>query len=269
MGLLDDDRVVEDGWLWGFRFAFRPLRGLEIGLSRTAQWCGEGRDCDLVSFLRVLNGNDNKGANVDEEDEPGNQLAGIDVRWSLPGEIPLAVYLQWTAEDTRRTGAQLHQWMQQVGIEYWGNIGDFMHRTHVEVSSTTGRRGALGEGSFFPDKAYNHFIFESGYRYHSRSLGHGMDGDGLSWSIGTTLASSDGARWNISFRHMDINRAGEVDVRHSLSPIPQERMDVQISHDRITRMGRIYFGIGYGRIEDDFGGISEDDLKAFLRWSSR
>ena len=46
-------------------------------------------------------------------------------------------------------------------------------------------------------------------------------------------------------------------------------MDVQISHDRITRMGRIYFGIGYGRIEDDFGGISEDDLKAFLRWSSR
>jgi len=269
MGLLDDERVVEDGLLWGFRFAFRPLRGLEIGLSRTAQWCGESRDCDLATFLRVLNGNDNKGANVDEEDEPGNQLAGIDVRWSLPRQIPLALYLQWTAEDTRRTGAQLHQWMQQVGLEYWGSIGELSHRTHFEVSSTTGRLGALGEGSFLPDKAYNHFIFESGYRYHGRSLGHGMDGDGLSWSVGTTIASPEGSRWNVSLRYMDINRAGEFDSQHSLSPTPQERMDVQVSHDRMISLGRIYIGIGYGRLEDDIRGAREDDVQAFVRWSSR
>ena len=51
MGLMDDERVVKDGLLWGMRFSMRPLRGLEIGLSRTAQWCGDDRKCDLKTFL--------------------------------------------------------------------------------------------------------------------------------------------------------------------------------------------------------------------------
>jgi hypothetical protein len=269
MGLLDDDRVVEDGLLWGFRFTFRPVRGLEIGLNRTAQWCGDGRDCSLKAFLRVLNGNDNKGANVDEEDEPGNQLAGIDVRWSLPRQIPVALYMQWIAEDTRKTGAQLHQWLQQVGVEYWGRVGRYTHRTHLEVSSTTARLGALGEGSFIADNAYNHFIFETGYRYKGRPIGHGMDGDGLSWSVGTTLAGAEGNTWNLSIRHMDINRIGDPDPWHTLSATPGERADIQLSHDRMLGIGRIHAGIGYQWLSDDLSGESSNDFQAFVRWSSR
>jgi hypothetical protein len=269
MGLMDDDRVVEDGLLWGFRFTFRPVRGLEIGINRTAQWCGEGRDCSLRAFLRVLNGNDNKGANVDEEDEPGNQLAGFDVRWSLPKQIPVALYMQWIAEDTRRTGAQLHQWLQQVGVEHWGRVGRYTHRTHFEVSSTRARLGALGEGSFIADNAYNHFIFETGYRYRSRVIGHGIDGDGLSWSLGTTLANADGNTWNASIRHMRINRIGEPDRWHSLSATPQVRSDIQLSHDRTLGIGRIYLGVGYQWLSDDLSGEQSDDFQAFVRWSSR
>jgi hypothetical protein len=269
MGLQDDERVIEDSLLWGFRFSMRPIRGLEIGLSRSAQWCGDGRDCSMEAFLRVLNGNDNKGANVDAEDEPGNQLAGIDIRWALPRQIPLALYMQWIAEDTRRTGAQLHQWMQQVGVEYWGSVGNLTHRTHLELSSTTGRLGALGEGSFKPDKAYNHFIFESGYRYNGRPYGHGMDGDGLSWSLGSTLADSDGNTWNISLRHMQINRMGEPDLRHSLSAGPTKRMDVQLTHDRLTSFGRFYLGVGYRHVEDDLNAERSEDFRWFLHWSSR
>ena len=88
MSQMDDERHIEDGLVWGFRFSMRPVRGLEIGISRTAQWCGEDRPCDLETFLRVLHGNDNRGANVDPEDEPGNQLGGIDIRWALPKQIP-------------------------------------------------------------------------------------------------------------------------------------------------------------------------------------
>ena len=47
MGQLDDERHVKDALLWGFRFSMRPLRGFELGISRTAQWCGDGRKCDL------------------------------------------------------------------------------------------------------------------------------------------------------------------------------------------------------------------------------
>jgi hypothetical protein len=245
----------------------RPLRGFEFGISRTAQWCGEGRRCDLKTFLRMLNGNDNQGANVDPEDEPGNQLAGFDMRWSLPREIPLALYMQWTAEDTRDTGASLHQWLRQVGVEYWGTIGDASHRTHIEVGDTLARLGGIGEGSKVPNSAYNHSIFQTGYRYNGRSIGHSMDGDGLSYSLGSTLVQSAGHTWNLSLRYMEINRAGSPDSHHTLSATPQELTDIQLSYERLTAFGRFYAGIGYSRLDDEVSGLTTSDSNGFLRWS--
>ena len=62
MDLLDDERYVNDALLFGVRGSFRPPRtGLEIGISRAAQWCGDGRPCDLSTFFDLLVGNDNKG----------------------------------------------------------------------------------------------------------------------------------------------------------------------------------------------------------------
>jgi hypothetical protein len=267
MGQMDDERVVKDGWLFGLRGSFRPLRGLEIGLSRTAQLCGEGRKCDLEAFLNMLRGKDNAGANVNPDEEPGNQLGGFDIRWTLPRQIPMAIYMQWTAEDTRDTGASLHQWLRQVGVEFWGGIGDASHRTHFEVGDTLARRGGIGENSAVPNSAYNHGIFETGYRYNGRSLGHPMDGDGLSFSLGTTVVQSSGHTWNLSLRHMEINREGSPDSRHTLSATPQELTDIQISYDRLTAFGRIYAGVGYSRLDDELSGLTSSEASGFLRWS--
>jgi len=269
MGHMDDERVIKDGLLWGFRFSMRPLRGLEIGLSRAAQWCGDGRDCDLKTFLRLLNGSDNREANVDPEDEPGNQLGGIDIRWTLPRQTPLALYMQWIAEDTRKTGSQLHHWLRQVGVEYWGTIGDASHRTHIEVVDSSARLGAFGEGSPVANSAYNHSIFLTGYRYNGRSIGHSMDGDGLSYSLGSTLVQSAGQTWNLSLRHIEINRRGSPDSRHTLSATPQELTDIQISHERLFAFGRIYAGIGYSRLVDELTGQQSSEVSGFVRWSSQ
>jgi len=268
MGLFDDEREINNGLFWGLRGSFRPTRGLEIGLSRTAQWCGDDRPCDLQTFLRLLNGNDNRGANVDPEDEPGNQLAGIDIRWTLPRQIPLALYMQWIAEDTQRTGFTFHQWLRQVGVEYWGTIGDVSHRMHFEVADSASRLGAVGQGSQSPNVAYNHGIFKTGYRYKGRSLGHSGDGDTLSYSIGSTLVQSAGHSWNISLRYMEINRIGAPDSRHTLTPTPQELTDLQISHERHTKYGRFYVGLGYNRLKDEVSGTSTSDVAGFIQWSS-
>ena len=269
MQVLDDDRAVEDAWLWSFRTSFRPVTNLEIGISRAAQWCGEGRPCDLQTFLRVLNGNDNRGANVDVEDEPGNQLGGFDIRWALPRQIPVALYMQWIAEDTRKTGAQLRLWMQQAGIEYWGKVGSLTHRTHFEFVDTNSHLGALGEGSAQPNVAYNHDIFRTGYRYLGRSIGHGMDNDATSVSLGSTLLDSEGNAWSFSARQMKINRNGDPDPANSLSPTPQDWFDVQISHERQLRFGRIYLGIAYSDVDDDLNGTNLSEVSGFLRWRSQ
>jgi len=215
----------------------------------------------------MLRGKDNAGANVEPEDEPGNQLGGIDIRWTLPREIPMALYMQWTAEDTRKTGAQLHQWLEQVGVEFWGTVGGASHRTHIEVADSSARLGALGEGSQVPNSAYNHSIFQTGYRYNSRSIGHGMDGDGLSFSLGSTLVQSAGHTWNLSLRHMEINRIGSPDSRHTLSATPQELIDMQLSYERLTAFGRIYAGVGYSRLDDELSGLTTSDTSGFIRWS--
>lgn len=270
MNQLDDERVVDDAWLFGIRLGFRPPRtGLEFGFSRTAQWCGDERPCDLGVFGDLLVGNDNRGVNVDPDDEPGNQLGGFDIRWRLPKSIPAALYVQWIGEDGRGGGEGVGSWMRQVGLETWGAVGELSHRTHIEVSDSMCREGGLGFSDEKPNCAYEHSIYQTGYRYEGRAIAHGTDGDSLSYSIGSTLVQSAGHTWNISLRFMEINRAGPASSRHTLSATPQDLWDVQVSHSRDTRSGLWRMGIGYLRAEDLGLNETESDVSAFIQWSSR
>ena len=269
MTQLDDERVVNDAWLFGVRGSIRPVSGLEIGISRTAQWCGDDRPCDFSTFVDLLLGNDNRGVNVDPADEPGNQLGGFDIRWALPKQIPVALYMQWIGEDGRGGGGAIGSWLRQLGLEYWGTIGDLSHRTHFEVSDSMCQEGGFGSSDNKPNCAYEHGIYQTGYRYNNRPIGHGADGDTLSYSIGSTLVQSAGHTWNATLRYMEINREGLPNPRHTLSPTPQELVDIQLSHERETKYGRFYAGIGYERLDDEVSGTSDSNVTGFIQWSSR
>lgn len=269
MNRLDDEREIEDALLFGVRFSFKPLDSLEIGLSRTAQWCGDGRPCDFEAFINMLLGNDNRGVNIDPDEEPGNQLAGIDIRWALPKAIPVALYMQWIGEDGRNEQAIPGSWLRQFGVEVWGSFGDVLHRTHVEVSDTACREGGFGFSDIKPDCAYEHSIYRTGYRYKQKSMGHGMDGDGLSYSLGSTLVQSRGQSWNLLLRYMEINRVGVQGPTHTISATSQELADIQLTHDRLTTYGRFYFGLGYSRLDDHASTTTTDDLELFVQWSTR
>lgn len=264
---LDDERIVPDTRLFGMRFAFKPIESLEIGLSRTAQWCGQGRPCDFTAFSDLLLGRDNRGVNVDAEDEPGNQLAGIDMRWRLPRQIPVALYMQWIGEDSRQGGPQIGDWLRQVGIEHWGSLAGFQHRTYFEVSDTRCRQGGFGFSDAEPDCGYEHSIYHTGYRFRGRSIGHGADSDSLVYSLGSTLVQSGGRSWNLSVRYMEINRSGVANASHTVAPIARDLTDVQLSHDRLTSLGRFRIGLGVSEGEDPSTGDSSTDVIAFLQWT--
>lgn len=269
MSLLDDERAVDEALLFGLRASFRPFHGLEIGLSRSAQWCGEDRSCDLETFADLLIGNDNRGVNVSVEDEPGNQLGGIDVRWVLPRGVPAAVYVQWVGEDGRDGPSPLGSWLRQAGVETWGTLGNYQHRTHLELADTLCREGGLGFSDEKPDCAYGHSIYRTGYRYRDRSLGHGMDSDGLAWSLGSTLVSTAGATWNFSLRHIELNRVGSEFDGHTLAPSPAKLTDVLLTYSRSVPVGEIRLGLGYRRTEVSAGMADESDVEAFVSWRSR
>ncbi len=266
---LDDSRVVDDALLFGVRGTIKPIKGLEISLSRTAQWCGEDRPCRLETFGDLLLGRDNVGVNVDADDEPGNQLGGIDIRWSLPKGIPVTAYMQWIGEDGRQGGGAIGSWLRQLGLEFYGTAGGVSHRVHFEVSDTECRAGGFGFSEREPNCAYVHPIYNSGYQYNGKAIGHGMDGDGLSYSAGITLVQSAGHVWNISLRHMELNRQGSPQPNHSVSPTASDQSDIQITYERQSRFGRFTLGAGYVDIDDRVNGVATSDTSLFVQWQSR
>ena len=60
-----------------WRVVVMPFKEVEIGFSRTAQFCGEQLACDSDVFGNLIVGNDNVGIDATPENEPGNQMARL------------------------------------------------------------------------------------------------------------------------------------------------------------------------------------------------
>ena len=116
-GRLESDRFVPGAQFLGLRLTARPARSLEVGLSRTALWCGTGRPCDFETFVDLFRGNDNRGdSGVSDINEPGNQLAGIDIRWSPAWfDRSFALYGQFIGED--EAGGLPSRYLGLLGVE--------------------------------------------------------------------------------------------------------------------------------------------------------
>lgn len=268
MATLGDGRVIDDAWQFGVRGSFRPARGLEIGLSRTAIWCGTNRPCDWSAFGDLLAGNDNRGANVAPDDEPGNQLGGFDVRWALPDGVPVVMYLQWIGEDGRPGAGIVGSWLRQAGVEVWGSIGDIAHRTHIEVSDTSCREGGLGFSALKPDCAYEHGLYRTGYRFKDRSIGHFADSDSLSVAVRSTFMGANGDRLSVLLRAVELNRHGEETGRHTLAGAGQDIAEFLVSYDRPTKLGRFRAAIGYRHAGAENGYGLSSDFQMHVAWMS-
>ncbi len=256
-GQMEQERTVADTRFFGLRFSFRPLSTLEIGLSRTAQWCGEGRPCDLETFAKLVAGNDNLGDDgVAAETEPGNQLAGMDIRWSLARfQLPLAVYAQAIGED--EAGGFPSRFLAQFGIEAWGHWGNrWSWRWFGEVTDTS--CGFYESGDNF-NCAYNHGIYQDGYRYRGRPVGHGADNDARLLSTGLLLIDDAETTWRVTARYGELNRGGAPDTRNSLTATKADLASLDVSWLRLFRYGAIELGVGVSRVRDT-------DPRAYIQW---
>lgn len=205
LGQLDDDNgtTVADALLFGLRINFKPTRTVEIGLSRSSQWGGAGRPEQLDTFFDMLTGRDNTGGSgITAANEPGNQLAGADIRWTSPlGRAPYAVYAQIVGED--EAGGLPSQDMGLAGIEWWGTLGrEHSYRAHVEYADTA--VDVVSTPRF--NVAYRHHIYQSGYRYHDRIIGHGIGPDGRITTLGLLAQHRSGSRWEAAVRHIEYDR---------------------------------------------------------------
>jgi hypothetical protein len=269
MGYMDDDRGDHDNpLLFGMRVSARPLDGLEISLERTAQWCGDGRSCTWDDFWNLWSGNDNAGENVDPEDEPGNQLAGWDIRWASPiGDWPYALYFQHTGETIDNQIPRPYRSLELAGAEIWGeSAGSSSWRVAAEWALT--RCGGTEEGERLWDCAYNNAIFfAKGYRYNDRPVGHSMDGDGEMFSLRYVRIGEDEATWTAVTRYTKVNQGGAVpDLTHSFAPGAEDWISLDLTYRRPLADGWIEFSVGADQQDRDWNDSDALLARASVSW---
>ena len=208
IGRLEKERTVPDPYLWGMRGEVRPtvVNGLEIGFFRMIQLGGDGRPEGFSTWADAFLSQDNYGANTGNNDrskEPGNQLAGIDLRWQVL-DAPLAIYGQVVGEDEDKFLPNCL--MFQYGVEGWKNLGASTLRVFAEYADLTSYWWTGDPRT--RNISYGHHIYGDGYRYRGRPIGHWADQDSQIISIGGILQRMDGIGWGATLRTGKLNEDG-------------------------------------------------------------
>jgi capsule assembly protein Wzi len=222
---------VKQPLFMGMRASFKPVPILEIGLSRTAQFCGRDRPCNGKTFWNVLAGNDNAGLRVAPGDEPGNQMAGMDLRVVSPiRSLPMALYGQFIGEDNSSSGIP-ERYLGLLGVESWQLLeSGSVLRWHVEYSNSNCKFSSPTQD--FPDFqncAYRQGIFNAGYRYHGRNIGNSADADSESVSIAVNMQQSNGQSWGLRAQRALLDRYNGIDPHNRLTQGPGENRAFEVS----------------------------------------
>jgi hypothetical protein len=166
-------------YLVGSRLTLRPFERLEIGFTRTSQWGGRSRPMSLRSFLKMLAG---KGVNADTAEQmnndPANEMGGVDLRLRCPGTLRCAAYVQAIGED--EANHLPSRMLGLYGLETWS--ADGRHRWNAEVAETACRMPIGRHG--IDNCAYRNHAYPEGYVTRDRWLGAGIGPDSRLLTLG-------------------------------------------------------------------------------------
>jgi Capsule assembly protein Wzi len=229
------DVPVPNVHFFAARLNFKPRPWLEFALTRTAQWCGGDRSCDWDTFTDMLLGQDNQES---IEDQPGNQLAGYDMRLRSPWRaLPLAFYTQWIGED--EAGGLPSKFIGLFGLESWGSSSLGGWRARFEFADTA---CDFTQQSPQFDCAYRNTIYPQGYSYRGRIIGHSMDNDSRMYTFGGLLTRENGDLLSVTVRRVEVNRDGG---EHAISEVHVDLDNVELRYSRGVGAGKISVGMGY------------------------
>ena len=249
----------------GFRFAFEPVRGLEIGLNRGLQLCGKGRPCGAGTIFDAVVGlgdADNTGT----LNEPGNQLAGFDISYTrMIGNVAVQAYTEWEAED--EDNFIVDKFARLAGITLSGPIGDAgASWTLLGEWSDTLAIKFLGS-TRYPGTFYNNFIYTDGFTYRDRALGHSLDGDSELLTVGLSVTDSRNRRFYGSWRDVDINKTNIT--RNRVSANREQFSAFEAGVEWPTKLGDISLELRHDPDTPDTPGVSDASTAVEFGWRTR
>lgn len=245
---LEEERAVSNPLWIGFRGTFRPLAGLDIGLSRIFMFGGEGRDSSLATFWDAFRGNDNPR---DSESDPSNQLGAIDVRYGFSaGEQTLGLYAQLMGEDEAGGFPAKKAWL--LGLDGTSGLWGRQQRWFLEGTDTIAE-DLFGDPIY--DITYEHRVYRTGYRYKGRNMAASIDADSRMVTLGyfDFFAGGRVVGANVSWLSLKANPDSRVVV-----PDPSIRYFVP-AKDQIARVFKCFIEqpFGQGRLRLSAGWMDD------------
>ena len=145
------------------------------------------------------------------QDEPGNQLAAIDVSWHMP-RLNTTIYAQTVGED--ESGALPSRSSRQYGLKKGISSPFFSGQIFVEHDNTS----TLTFSQQY-NILYNHSIYKTGYRYQGRVVGATWDNDSKVTSLGILglLSNGDAMEVRYSFGDINMDSINALPSQHSIS----------------------------------------------------
>jgi len=235
-GVLDEARDFRNTIVFGTRLSFSPARGLQIGLNRAQQLCGDGRPCGFKQISRsfIGIGTSDNGIPGDLQSflqQPGNQLAGVDVSYVQRfGAYTAKFYFEIEGEDF--TSTILDQFGRQVGVTLagpWGSKGaaftataEYTDTYAASLFNGTPLQKLFDSRNLFPGSLYSSGIYTDGYTYRGQPIGYWTDGDSRNLSFLVALTDTRNRRWYGSVRsvHLNITNIGNPPLIIFGGPVP-------------------------------------------------
>ncbi len=201
-GQLEDERAVPEAKMIGMRLTFRPIEGLDIGLSRAIMLGGEGRPENASTFWDAFRGQDNSQDGA--ENDPGNQLGSIDVRYGFGiGQQSMGLYAQMMGEDEAGAFPARKSWL--LGTDWTTQLLKSDQQWFLEYTNTLAD-DFLGDA--MPNVSYEHFQYRTGYRYYGRNMASGFDGDAEAIALGAHHFLSSGSNFTAKVSYAELNKEG-------------------------------------------------------------
>jgi hypothetical protein len=179
-----DPRVIDNqpkGFLYsGMRLTMRPRQWLEIGLSRSLQFGGQGRPSGAKDFAYAFFG---QKVNQDPGDPPdgSNQIAGYDARVRCPKNWgQCAFYTQWMGEDAAGRVPLPYKFMSLWGLE--NTVGNGQFRIFAEYTDTNAPSLPWETGPRFA--GLTNGVYSQGYTNGGRWVGSSQGGGSQLFTLG-------------------------------------------------------------------------------------
>jgi hypothetical protein len=236
VGYLDGPRVQKHTYYNALHFTFNPAPGLEIGLSRTEQFCGQGHPCvPLRDYFDLAN----DPAHSNRTNDQGT--FAIKYSHALFG-TPAEIYLQVMNEDS---SPFTHSGSSHLfGGSLFLPVASGPLRLTAEYTDSVATADIFSFGDVFHGFAYNNGTYVDGMRYRGRTLGFSLDSDSRLFSLQAAWSDSRDWFYELSLHHAVVsnphNSSGNaVTAAPFIANIAELRLGLPLGGFRLDLAGRL------------------------------